>query len=168
MAHALTAFIRKQMDERRLRNRDLVANSGLSRQLVSKYVNDDRDQLARIPKKETVDGFAKAFNVSPEFVLGKAIEALGLGYSSGDFVNSVATATDAELLVEIERRLRERGEEHADRSATIKTPESDPADQSDNVHKLPNAARHTRSGKRSIGQQKRDAMTEAGEENQDV
>lgn len=129
MAHAFADFIRQQMDERGLRNQDVVGASGLSRQLVSKYVRDDRDQLARLPEKETVNGFAKALHVSPDFMLGKAIESLGLGYSSGDFVNSVATATDAELLEEIERRLSERGGELADRSASTKGPDVGPADQ---------------------------------------
>lgn len=126
MAHAFAAFIRQQMDERGLRNRDLVSDD-LSRQVVSKYAKDERQQLTRLPSKETVDGFAKAFNVSPDFLLGKAIESLGLGYTSGDFVNSVATATDAELLREIERRLEKRGEVRELRTAANKKPEAGPA-----------------------------------------
>lgn len=117
MAHALAAFIRTEMDERKLRNRDVVAASGLSRALVSKYVTDKRETLTRLPDKATVEGFAKAFNVSSDFLLGKAIEALGLGYTSGDFINSVSTATDHELLGEIGRRLEERGGERVDSSA---------------------------------------------------
>lgn len=108
MAHALAAFIRQQMDERKLQNRDVAQASGLSRQLVSKYVKDQRDALTRLPSKETIDGLAKAFNLSSEFLLGKAIESLGLGYTSGDFVNSVASATDNELLEEIGQRLMKR------------------------------------------------------------
>lgn len=130
MAHAFAAFIRDQMDERKLKQADLVKSSGLSRQLVSKYANDSRAKLTRLPEKETVEGFAKAFRVSPEFLLGKAIESLDLGYTSGDFVNSVSTASDAELLEVIAQRLSERGEAHADRAAAIKTPETEPADQS--------------------------------------
>lgn len=109
MTHALAAFIRQQMDERGLRNRDVVAASGLSRALVSKYVTDKRETLSRLPEKETVAGLAKAFNVSADFLLGKAIEALGLGYESGDFVNGVATATDRQLLEELEQRLAQAG-----------------------------------------------------------
>lgn len=127
MAHAFASFIREQMDVRKLRNRDVVRDSGLSRQLVSKYANDTRDRLTRLPEKETLDGFAKALHASPEFLLGKAIESLGLGYTSGDFVNSVLTATDAELLEEIGQRLQKRGEAHADRAAANKTPEAEPA-----------------------------------------
>lgn len=109
MAHALAEFVREQMDERGLRNRDVVEASGLSRALVSKYVTDKREVLTRLPEKGTVDGLAKAFGVSPDFLLGKAIESLGLGYTSGDFINSVKTASSTELLDEIGRRLSERG-----------------------------------------------------------
>lgn len=119
MAHALAAFIREQMDERNLRNRDVVRDSGLSRALVSKYVTDHRDTLTRLPERSTLEGFAKAFKVPVDFLFGKAVESLGLGYTSGDFVNRVATASDRELLDEIEERLRKRGEERARSSAPI-------------------------------------------------
>jgi transcriptional regulator with XRE-family HTH domain len=133
MAHALADFIRQQMDERRLRNADVEKLSGLSRQLVSTYAKDKREKLTRLPERSTVEGFARAFGVSPDFLLGKAIEALDLGYTSGDFVNSVSTATDRELLDQIERRLLERGKEHdrpaantgaADRGARGRPPRS--------------------------------------------
>lgn len=120
MPHAFAQFIQERMDERGLRQKDLVERSGMSRALVSKWVTDDREKLTRLPEKETVDRLAKALSVSPEFMLGKAVESLGLGYTSGDFINSVATASDDELLREIGQRLTERGEERADRSAPNK------------------------------------------------
>lgn len=110
MTHALAAFITQRMDQRGLRNRDVVAASGLSRALVSKYVTDSRETLSRLPAKETLDGLARALGVSGEFLLGKAIEALGLGYTSGDFVSSVETASDQELLEELSSRLARRVE----------------------------------------------------------
>lgn len=108
MPHALAAFIAERMDQRGLRNRDLVTASGLSRALVSKYATDQRPTLSRLPAKETLDGLAKGLGVSPAFLLGKAIEALGLGYTAGDFVNSVGTATDRELVEELGARLERR------------------------------------------------------------
>ena len=108
MAHALAEFIRQQMDERGLRNRDVAASSGLSRQIVSKYASDSREVLTRLPHRETVEGLAKAFRVPPEFVLAKAIEALGIGYTSGDFINGVETADDVDLLGELLRRAESR------------------------------------------------------------
>lgn len=105
MAHALAAFIRERTDEKGWRNADLVRESGLSRQVVSKHLNDEREVIARLPDKATLEGFAKAFGVPVDFLIGKAVESLGLGYTSGDFVNSVATVHDRELLAELRRRL---------------------------------------------------------------
>lgn len=104
MTHALADFLRTRMDERGLRNRDVEQLSGLSRQLVSKYVSDTRDKLTRLPEKTTLEGLARAVGVSTEFLLSKAVEALGLGYTAGDFVNDLASATDAELFEELARR----------------------------------------------------------------
>lgn len=130
MAHALAAFIRQRMDEQGLRNRDIVSKTSLSRQHVSKVVNDERERLTRLPEKATIDEFARALGVSSEFLLAKAIESLGLGYTSGDFINGVTTASNAELLREIESRLESRGGEvHAIRTAPIQEPEAGPADQ---------------------------------------
>lgn len=108
MAHALAAFITEQMDAKKLRQRDVVSASGLSRALVSKYAADNRERLTRLPERDTLDGFAKALHVPIDVLIGKAIEALDLGYVSGDFINGVATADDRELLDEIERRLAAR------------------------------------------------------------
>lgn len=124
MPHALAAFISKRMDDRGLRQRDVVSQSGLSRALVSKYASDDRDKLTRLPDKATLEGFAKALGVSSGFLLGKAIEALDIGYTAGDFINSVGTASDQELLDEVRRRLTERGEEHAGSAPIAVTPEA--------------------------------------------
>lgn len=104
MTHALTDFLRARMDELGLRNRDVEQKSGLSRQLVSKYVNDKRDNLGRLPERATLEGFARALGVSTEFLLGKALEALGLGYAAGDFVSTLKTATLEELEAELLRR----------------------------------------------------------------
>lgn len=105
MAHALAEFIAERMRERGLRNRDVVASSGLSRALVAKYASDKRDTLTRLPERSTLEGLSKALGVSPEFLLSKAVEALGLGYEAGDFINAVSTAPDEQLLAEIADRL---------------------------------------------------------------
>lgn len=110
MPHALSAFIREQMDSRGMRNRDLEQRSGLSRQLVSKLVNDQRDVLTRLPTRDTLEGIARAFNTSVEVVLGKAVESLGLGFTSADFVYGVSEASNDELLAELRSRLRDTTE----------------------------------------------------------
>lgn len=126
MAHALAEFIQQRMDEKRLRQRDVVATSGLSRALVSKYAADDREKLARIPERGTLEGFAKALGVPLDVLIGKAIESLGLGYTSGDFVNDVANASDRDLLDELERRLTEGGGAHAGGAAPTSGSDSGP------------------------------------------
>lgn len=105
MPHALAEFIQNQADARGWRNRDLERASGLSRQVTSKYLLDKRDRIRRLPEAETLRGFAKAFGVPLELLISKAIESLGLGYTSGDFVNEVHTASDGDLVDEIARRL---------------------------------------------------------------
>lgn len=131
MVNALAAFIREQMDERGWRQVDLVKRSGLSRQVVSKLYNESRETVKRLPERETIDGLATAFGLPSSFVLGKAVEALGLGFTSGDFVNEVTSASDRQLLDEIGKRLRERGEPGGDTAAT-----KDPGSGPDNVSPL--------------------------------
>lgn len=103
--NALALFIEKQMSAREWRQRDLVKESGLSRAVVSKYATDSRETLTRLPQRATVEGLSKAFRVPPHVVLDVAIEALGLGYSSGDFINRVETASTEDLLDELRRRI---------------------------------------------------------------
>lgn len=124
MAHALAAFIQQRMDEKGWRQRDIVSASGLSRALVSKYVADDREQLTRLPDRKTLEGLAKALGVPIDLLIGKAIEALGLGYTAGDFVNDVTTASNRELLDEIESRLQRGGEERERSAAPTSPPRS--------------------------------------------
>ena len=105
MTNTLAAFLRERMDERGLRNRDVEQASGLSRQVVSKWVSDRRERLTRLPERSTLEGLARALGVPTSVLLGKAVEALGLGYTSGDFVNGVRSASDDELLDEMRQRL---------------------------------------------------------------
>lgn len=127
MAHALAAFIQERMLAKKWRQRDVVAASGLSRALVSKYAADDREKLTRLPERETLEGFAKALGVPIDVLIGKAVEALDLGYTSGDFINSVATAHYRDLLDEIGRRLDEGGGAHAGSAAPNTPPDVSPA-----------------------------------------
>jgi len=126
MAHALAAFITQRMDELHLRQRDVVTASGLSRAVVSKYAADERPRLGRLPERETLAGLAKALHVPVDVLVGKAVEALDLGYSSGDFVSTVADASNEELVTVILDRLNRGGGAHAGSAAPIDTPGSGP------------------------------------------
>lgn len=119
MVHALAEFVQQRAKAKGWGSTEFSKHSGLSKQLCNTWLKDSRDKVSRLPEPATIAGFKKAFNVPTEFLLGKAIESLSLGYSSGDFINSVTTATDRELLDEIERRLTERGEGHGSSPAPI-------------------------------------------------
>lgn len=108
MTHALNRFIQEQMDARLMTQADLVRRSGLHRSHVSKLVNDRRSRLSQLPAKDTIEGLARAFRVTPGVILSKAVEALDIGFEAKDFVYGLSEATDEELLGEIAQRLNRR------------------------------------------------------------
>lgn len=147
MVHALADFVQERARDKGWGPTDLARESGLSKQLCSNWLNDGRDRMSRLPLASTIDGFVKAFRVPKEFLLGKAIESLDLGYSAGDFVNSVTTASDRELLDEIEDRLTKRGGERELGSSSMK---DDDPDQGGQVVELPKP-KTTRKAARTTG-----------------
>lgn len=76
--HEYRKFIERHMAMRGWRQRDLVEASGLSRQVVSKILRDERELLPRRPDPETVTALAQAFEVSEEAVLAAVGVAMGL------------------------------------------------------------------------------------------
>lgn len=122
MVNAFTEFLVERAEQKKLSApADLARATNLSRQVCWNWLTDDREKLTRLPSRSTLEAFAKALGVSFELLLGKAVEALGVGYTSGDFVNGVSMASDRELLDEIERRLLQGGGAHAG-SAAPNTP----------------------------------------------
>ncbi|GAA1909128.1 hypothetical protein GCM10009737_07840 [Nocardioides lentus] len=163
MPHAFTAFLREQTDLRGWAQSDVVSASRLSRALVSKWLTDDRERLTRLPDRDTVAAFARAFGVSPEFLLGKAVEATGMGYTAGDFVNSVRTASDDDLVSELRRRLAERP---ADDGVVVEgsfARGTAPSEMSDvDVLTVDQAARRSRQPRRSRDRADRQDAAETG------
>lgn len=112
--HALRRFIQDEMDQRGWRPRDLARASGLSKQVVSLLVNDDRDVLPQLPRTATLEALGKAFGVSTGHVTAVAVQALGVpDVSAPPVVHEVTSASDEELLRELLARAvkREEGEE---------------------------------------------------------
>lgn len=103
--HALTRFIRSELDARSWKQVDLVRRSGLKAQVVSYLVNDKRDALVQRPDDETVDRLAQAFSCDREVVLAKVGEAMGIPVSGIVEVSGLQRASNAELLAEVSRRL---------------------------------------------------------------
>lgn len=103
--HALRLFIQNELDARGWQAHDLAKASGLSRQLISKLVNDDREVLPQLPRTTTLEALARAFNVSTAHVTTVAVEALGVpGVNAPAVVHEIESVDDEVLLRELLRR----------------------------------------------------------------
>jgi transcriptional regulator with XRE-family HTH domain len=103
--HALRRFIQSELDNRGWQARDLVKASGLSKQLVSTLLNDDRDVLPQLPRTTTLEALASAFNVTTAHVTTVAVEALGIpGVQAPAIVHQITAVDDEVLLRELLRR----------------------------------------------------------------
>jgi len=76
--HAYRRFVQEQMDRRSWRQADLVRESGLSPQVVSRMLVDSRDSISQMPDDATVEGLARAFAVDRSVVLAAIGEAMGI------------------------------------------------------------------------------------------
>ncbi|MGO2311658.1 MAG: helix-turn-helix domain-containing protein [Brachybacterium tyrofermentans] len=130
--HAYLRFIRTEMDKRGWTAADLSRASGLSRQHLSRILGDDRSELQRKPEGSTIDAFAKAFGVSPDYVLAYVAEAMGFP-SSPISAPDASALSDDELIRILAERLRRAhghgGNAEADGSASgpASNPVEDPA-----------------------------------------
>lgn len=108
--HALRRFIQNEMDERGWQAKDLVKASGLSKQLVSQLLNDDREVLPQLPKTDTLAAIARAFSgLSLGHVTTIAVQALGVpDVQPPIVVHEISKATDTELLLELLARTERR------------------------------------------------------------
>ncbi|MDV6267027.1 helix-turn-helix domain-containing protein [Rhodococcus globerulus] len=104
-----SSFIQEQLDIRGWKPSELATRSGLSRQHISKLLNDKRDHLGQMPEQKTMEGLTRAFEgVSMETVRDVAARALG---TVADDRRQTAldlqhVSIDA-LLTEIKRRVQE-------------------------------------------------------------
>jgi transcriptional regulator with XRE-family HTH domain len=125
--HALRRFIQSELDSRGWQARDLVKVSGLSKQLVSNLLNDDRDILPQLPRTTTLGALARAFNVSTAHVTTVAVEALGVpGVNAPAVVHQIEEVDDEVLLRELLRRAVARGDEESAPGRVVALPR--PAD----------------------------------------
>lgn len=107
--HALTGFLREQLGVRGWKQADLVRESGLSRAHVSKLLADPRERLTRPPEAETVAGLARSLGVGEGVLWAVVLAALGVeSVSVPVVVRGLDEVSDAELLGEMARRLKQR------------------------------------------------------------
>lgn len=112
--HEYRRFIQHELDARGWRQADLVRESGLSRQLVSSILRDNRDHLGQMPDAETIQAIATGFGVPQERVRVAAARSLADYIDDGAALTITLgdVSTDA-LLNEIKRRI-----DHAEQPAT--------------------------------------------------
>lgn len=116
--HEYRRFIQAQLDERGWRPADLARKSGLSKQLISDVLKDDRDHLGRMPNPSTISALARGFGIAEETVRAAAARSL-VDYSDDGTALTITlgeVSTDA-LLNEIRRRI-----DHADLSLATAAP----------------------------------------------
>jgi transcriptional regulator with XRE-family HTH domain len=104
--HEYRRFVQAELDARGWRQADLVRRSGLSRQLISTILSDDRTHLGQMPDDATIEGLAAGFSVSAERVRTAAARALA-GYTDDGvpITTDLADVPTDVLLREVRRRI---------------------------------------------------------------
>ena len=104
--HALRRFIEQQMEDNGWTQSDLVRQSGLSKQHLSKMLNDDRERLTRLPSEDTLLGLAQGLRVPLTVVVLRAAQACGVPVDVTEVeVGSARALTTDQLLSEVRRRI---------------------------------------------------------------
>lgn len=117
--HALQRLLRDGLARRGWNQSDLARESGLSKQVVSKLLRDDRAPVSRLLKSTTVDGLARALQVDSGVVRAAIAEEMGLPGSEVQVVFDARGVADDDLIRELARRL---GAATAGAVGTVGTP----------------------------------------------
>ena len=103
--HALQRLLRDGLARRGWNQADLARESGLSKQVVSKLLRDDRAPVARVLRDKTVDGLARALQVDAGVVRAAIAEEMGLPGGEVQVVYDARGVADDDLIRELARRL---------------------------------------------------------------
>lgn len=115
--HAYRKFVQEEMDKRGWTAAELSRASGLSRQNLSRILNDDRDVLQRRPEPPTISALAQAFRYREDYVLSYVAEAMGFSSDRVRIADASALSNE-ELLRVLAERLSGGGDhEHDDKQA---------------------------------------------------
>lgn len=130
--HALRRFIDEQLEVNGWTQADLVRQSGLSKQHLSKMLADDRDRLPRLPTEATLLGLARGLRVPLNVVVLRAAQACGVPVDVTQVeVGSPRALSTEQLLGEVRRRIDLGGAGDGRNATPI-----GPADGPDNVTEL--------------------------------
>lgn len=166
--HAFRKYLQDGLDARSWQQADLMRASGLTRQRVSQMLSDDRDALPSVPRRETLQAIARAFNVRESTVTAVAFEAMGYDLAAVRREADLSTATDGQLVRALADRLGvgldSKDGEGSEEQPAPKTvpPAATPAGGDLDPEQLGLAARRT--GAKSRTQQARDQQDQDGEE----
>ena len=103
--HELRKLVQGTMDQKGLRQTDVAKRGGISRQALSKILNDARPELTERPTQRTVNALAKGLGISPDTVLAAVARAMGLPLTAT--TARLEDIPDDALLHELRRRLTE-------------------------------------------------------------
>lgn len=104
--HDYRRFVQSELDARGWKQADLVHRSGLSRQVVSKILRDDREYLGQMPDESTLRALATGFEVPVERVRTAAARALARYDDAGEPLTADLSSVSIDaLLQEIKRRV---------------------------------------------------------------
>lgn len=104
--HEYRRFVQGELDARGWQQADLVKRSGLSRQLVSKILSDDRPHLGQMPDDTTLEKIAHGFQVPVDRVRTAAARSLARYEDDGrSLITDLRGVHMDALLGEIRRRL---------------------------------------------------------------
>lgn len=109
--HELGRYLQRKLDDHGWTVSELIRRTGLSRQTVYNLINDTREHMDQTPQRKTVNGLAKALGVSPIEILTVSAQALGVPVEALPPENSLSTASDQQILMELAARLsRSKGQ----------------------------------------------------------
>lgn len=113
--HAYRKFVQMEMDKRGWTAADLQRSSGLTKQNLSRLLNDERVQMQQRPDGTTVTALARAFGVDEIVVLSYVAEAMGLPTARVE-VAAAADLSNDELLRVLAERLSRGGTDERERA----------------------------------------------------
>lgn len=104
--HALQRLLRDGLARTGWNQADLARESGLSKQVVSKLLREDRAPVARLLQDKTVEGLARALRVDSGVVRAAIAEEMGLPGAEVQVVYDARGVADEDLVRELARRLK--------------------------------------------------------------
>jgi|GEM_PF-5545197 len=110
--HEYRRLVQETMDLKGLRPAEVARRAGLSRQTLSKILNDDRELLTQRPDLETAKALASGLELRVDVVLAAVTQSMGLPVQVS--VAGLQQATDDQLLAEVRRRMGAAREDQPD------------------------------------------------------